>query len=303
MPGESSCAARRPDLEHKEFHDGSHRGIRLRRDPHAAGEGQVQRLAARHQAGRPRRRPDRRDARSATPASIPRASTTSCWAVVSPVGDQGADIAKTAALAAGLPDTVAGVQLNRFCASGLEAVNIAAQKVALRLGGPGPRRRRRVDVARADGLRRRRLGDGPGDELRHRLRAAGHRRRPDRHDRGLQPRRTSTRTPRARRSGPPKAQAEGRFARSVVPVATATAGRPRPRRVHPAGTTVETLGEPQAVLRRDGRDGRLRRRRAAEVPLGRADRPRAHAGQLVRHRRRRLARRDRQRGRRARRSA
>jgi acetyl-CoA C-acetyltransferase len=48
---------------------------------------------------------------------------------VSPVGDQGADIAKTAALKAGLPDTVAGVQLNRFCASGLEAVNLAAQKV------------------------------------------------------------------------------------------------------------------------------------------------------------------------------
>jgi acetyl-CoA C-acetyltransferase len=49
---------------------------------------------------------------------------------VSPVGDQGADIAKTAAIKAGLPPTVAGVQLNRFCASGLEAVNIAAQKVA-----------------------------------------------------------------------------------------------------------------------------------------------------------------------------
>jgi acetyl-CoA C-acetyltransferase len=49
---------------------------------------------------------------------------------VSPLGDQGADIAKTAAIKAGLPDTVAGVQLNRFCASGLEAVNIAAQKVA-----------------------------------------------------------------------------------------------------------------------------------------------------------------------------
>ncbi|MGH1564110.1 acetyl-CoA C-acetyltransferase [Mumia sp. DW29H23] len=48
---------------------------------------------------------------------------------VTPIGDQGADIAKTAALAAGLPDTVAGVQLNRFCASGLEAVNQAAQRV------------------------------------------------------------------------------------------------------------------------------------------------------------------------------
>ncbi len=49
---------------------------------------------------------------------------------VSPIGDQGADIAKTAAIKAGLPHTVAGVQLNRFCASGLEAVNVAAQKVA-----------------------------------------------------------------------------------------------------------------------------------------------------------------------------
>ena len=46
--------------------------------------------------------------------------------VVSPLGEQGGDIAKTAALAAGYPDTVAGVQLNRFCASGLEAVNQAA---------------------------------------------------------------------------------------------------------------------------------------------------------------------------------
>ncbi|MFJ9390141.1 acetyl-CoA C-acetyltransferase [Nocardioides sp. NPDC101246] len=50
--------------------------------------------------------------------------------VVSPVGEQGGDIARTAAMVAGLPETVAGVQVNRFCASGLEAVNLAAQKVA-----------------------------------------------------------------------------------------------------------------------------------------------------------------------------
>ena len=49
--------------------------------------------------------------------------------VVTPVADQGGDIAKTAALAANLPETVAGVQLNRFCASGLEAVNQAASRV------------------------------------------------------------------------------------------------------------------------------------------------------------------------------
>lgn len=48
---------------------------------------------------------------------------------VTPVGDQGADIAKTAALAAGLPDSVPGVQLNRFCGSGLEAVNQSAARV------------------------------------------------------------------------------------------------------------------------------------------------------------------------------
>ena len=48
---------------------------------------------------------------------------------VSPIGDQGGDIAKTAAIAAGLPDHVGGVQLNRFCASGLEAVNQAGQRV------------------------------------------------------------------------------------------------------------------------------------------------------------------------------
>src|ERR1700736_6051481 len=49
--------------------------------------------------------------------------------VVTPIGDQGGDIAKTAAMVAGLPDTVGGVQINRFCASGLEATNLAAQKV------------------------------------------------------------------------------------------------------------------------------------------------------------------------------
>lgn len=48
---------------------------------------------------------------------------------VTPIGDQGADIAKTTAIAAGWDNDVAGVQINRFCASGLEAVNLAAQKI------------------------------------------------------------------------------------------------------------------------------------------------------------------------------
>ena len=48
---------------------------------------------------------------------------------VTPVGDQGADIARTAVLASGFGEQVGGVSLNRFCASGLEAVNQAAARV------------------------------------------------------------------------------------------------------------------------------------------------------------------------------
>lgn len=49
--------------------------------------------------------------------------------VVSPIGEQGSVIAKVAALKAGWDFRASGVQINRFCASGLEAVNMAAQKV------------------------------------------------------------------------------------------------------------------------------------------------------------------------------
>jgi acetyl-CoA C-acetyltransferase len=49
--------------------------------------------------------------------------------IVTPIQDQGSDLARTAVLMAGWPDTVGGVQLNRFCSSGLEAVNQAAARV------------------------------------------------------------------------------------------------------------------------------------------------------------------------------
>ena len=109
--------------------------------------------------------------------------------VVSPVGDQGADIATHRGGGGGMPVTVGGVQINRFCASGLEAINMAAQKVRsgfddLVLAG-GVESMSRVPM----GQRRRRVGHGSGHQLRHLLRAAGHRRRPHRHHRGLQPRR------------------------------------------------------------------------------------------------------------------
>ncbi len=52
------------------------------------------------------------------------------FGTVSPVGEQGAVLGRFAALKAGYPDTTSAIQVNRFCGSGLEAVNIAAAKVA-----------------------------------------------------------------------------------------------------------------------------------------------------------------------------
>jgi acetyl-CoA C-acetyltransferase len=49
---------------------------------------------------------------------------------VTPIGEQGADIARTAVLDAEWAQTVAGVTQSRFCASGLESINLAAAKVA-----------------------------------------------------------------------------------------------------------------------------------------------------------------------------
>lgn len=49
--------------------------------------------------------------------------------VVSPVGEQGCNMARVAAIQAGYAETVAGVQLNRFCASGLEAINVTSARI------------------------------------------------------------------------------------------------------------------------------------------------------------------------------
>ena len=221
---------------------------------------------------------------------------------VSPVGDQGADIAKTAAIKAGLPDTVAGVQLNRFCASGLEAVNIAAQKVAsgwedLVFAG-GVESMSRVPMGSDGGAWAMDpetnydtsfVPQGISADLIATIEefsrddvdayaARSQERAVDRAGRG------PLRELRDPGQGPQRP------------------GRPGQRRVHPRRHDRRDARRPEAVVRRDGRDGRLRRRRAAEVPLGREDRPRPHPGQLVRHRRRRLAADDRQRGRPATRS-
>jgi acetyl-CoA C-acetyltransferase len=75
--------------------------------------------------------------------------------VVDPVGEAAADIARIAALVAGYGDTVAGVQINRFCASGLDAVNFAAAQIMsgqqkLAIGG-GVESMSRVGIGSAGG--------------------------------------------------------------------------------------------------------------------------------------------------------
>ncbi len=55
--------------------------------------------------------------------------------VVDPVGEAGSDIARFAALKAGLGETVPGIQISRFCASGLDAVNFAAATDYMQLFG------------------------------------------------------------------------------------------------------------------------------------------------------------------------
>ena len=56
------------------------------------------------------------------------------WGNVTQVGEQGACLARTAVLASDLDESIPGVSINRFCASGLEAVNMAANQVR---GGAG----------------------------------------------------------------------------------------------------------------------------------------------------------------------
>jgi acetyl-CoA C-acetyltransferase len=67
--------------------------------------------------------------RERNPGLDPAAIDDLVLGIVTPIGEQGGDLPRAAALLAGLPDTAAGVQLNRFCGSGLEAVNQAAARI------------------------------------------------------------------------------------------------------------------------------------------------------------------------------
>ena len=222
-----------------------HRSVRVRRDPHPARPRQGERRPARHQADRPGRRPHPRDARPLPRTWTRPRSTTSCSASSARSATRAPTSPGSPALAAGLPDTVAGVQDEPLLRLGPGGRQPGRAEGPLRLGGPGPRRRRRVDVPGADGLRRRRLGDGPETNLRHRLRAAGHRRRPDRHPRGLHPRRRRRVRGRSPRTRAAKAWKDGHFDRSVVPVTdrNGLVVLDHDEHLRP-GTTAESLARP-----------------------------------------------------------
>src|ERR1700738_3913417 len=100
--------------------------------------------------------------------------------VVDPVGEAGSDIARFAALKAGLGESVPGAQISRFCASGLDAVNFAAAQIMsgqheLTIGGGGaaPWRGRVVMEPGRYRRLRRRLADGPFDRGAGLFHAAG----------------------------------------------------------------------------------------------------------------------------------
>ncbi len=98
---------------------------------------------------------------------------------VDPIGEAGSCVPRIAALVAGYGDHVPGIQINRFCASGLDAVNFAAAQVMsgqhdMTVGGGVE-----FDESCRYRLVRRRLGDGPGCGNPDLLHAAGHFRRPD----------------------------------------------------------------------------------------------------------------------------
>ena len=124
---------------------------------------------------------------------------------VDPVGEAGGDIARVAAIMAGFGDEVPGMQINRFCASGLDAVNFAAAEVMsgqhdMTIGG-GVESMSRVGI----GAVGRRLAGRSVDRAEVLFRAAGHLRRPDRHQIRLlarRRRRLCGREPEARRRSP-----------------------------------------------------------------------------------------------------
>ena len=163
------------------------------------------------------------------------------WAV-SPRWATRADIAKTSAIAAGLPDTVAGTQINRFCASALEAINIAAQKV--RAGWD-----QLVVAGGVESMSRVPMGSDGGAWAMDPETAYDTYFVPQGISADLiattegSPATTSMRTPCCRRSAPPRRGAPATSPSRSSRSRTSTGDHPGSRRVHASGTTMADLAK------------------------------------------------------------
>ncbi len=189
---------------------------------------------------------------------------------VEPVGEQGADIARVAVLEAGYAETTAGVQINRFCASGLEACNMAAAQVMagqseMAIGG-GVESMSRVPMGSSGGawamdpqvaFHTYFVPQGVSADL---VATKYGMSRTDVDAYAVESQRRAAR-----------AWAEGRFARSVVPVTDINGLPVLDRDEHIRAEHDDAVaGGARAVLRQDRREPRLRRRRHPALSRGRA---------------------------------
>ena len=86
-----------------------------------------------------------------------------------PEAEQGLNVARIASLRAGMPVSASAVTVNRFCASGLQAIAYAAERIMIGCGRGGRRRRHRVDEPGADGRAQDRPEPDAGRQLPGRL--------------------------------------------------------------------------------------------------------------------------------------
>ena len=206
---------------------------------------------------------------------------------VDPVGEAGGDIARMGALAAGFGDTVPGVQINRFCASGLEFGQFRRLAGDERPARSDDRRRRRIDEPRRHRRLGRRLAGRSVARDPRLFHAAGRVGRPDRDEIRLlarRRRRLRGRVAEARRGGlerGPVQELDRPGPRRQRPAVA------RPRRAHAPADRHAVARLAQALVRHPRRAGRLRRGRHPGASGGRAHHPRPPRRQLVGHRRRR----------------
>ena len=217
---------------------------------------------------------------------------------VDPVGEAGGDIARVAAIMAGFGNEVPGMQINRFCASGLDAVNFAAAEIMsgqhdMTIGG-GVESMSRVGIGASGGawpvdpsiaLKSYFVPQGISADL---IATKYGFSRDDVDAYAVESQKRAA-----------KSWDEGRFKNSVIAVKDVNGHHAaRQGRAHAADHDDADAGAAQSVVRADGRDGGLRRGRDPALSGDRGDQPRPHAGQFVGHRRRRRGGADRQQGRR-----